>query len=601
MFRKSCRWKFALWMCGAIIPAGFAAAEEQGVYQVFVARPTINNYAVQSGKPLPAVWQEGTALHVTACRDEREPASFVIQTKQPLRKVDVRMGELRGKGASIPADAVDIRVAAPCFRRITDFPGTLNWVLLHDPDLLKVLDQPDPVVATSTAPSELAYVKTTVFTREPIDTPTLQPADIDDRRQFWLTVHVPKTARAGVYTGSLKITCENAPKKELSLKLTVPDFDLPPPAFEYSVYYPAWMEGGDLKKGNASNYVVLSESQYLAELRNMAEHGCLNPNIYDGPQLKSDGTLDFTHLEKVLDLRRQAGISSGALYLVGTGPVITSTKIDKKQQQANIRWVRQIVDWAKQHGHENVYLMGQDEATGQKVTDQREAWISIHNGGGKVFVANYGDFYALAGRLLDLPILLHPVVSKLDKFSLMPSETFLGLAPEVCKAIVPGALLALEHQKIINGVHRNGYKIFTYMDPLAGYTLPETHRRMRGLELWKTRLDGTMTWSYAHITQQPHTQPGPIQRVSTIFSFVLRGKEAPLDTLAWEAYREAYDDARYLAALQDAIKKAKSSEARRELAAESATWLKNVSVDANLDQWRAEMIRRTEQLLRPSE
>ena len=32
MFRKSCRWKFALWMCGAIIPAGFAGAEEQGVW-----------------------------------------------------------------------------------------------------------------------------------------------------------------------------------------------------------------------------------------------------------------------------------------------------------------------------------------------------------------------------------------------------------------------------------------------------------------------------------------------------------------------------------------------------------------------------------------
>ena len=84
---------------------------------------------------------------------------------------------------------------------------------------------------------------------------------------------------------------------------------------------------------------------------------------------------------------------------------------------------------------------------------------------------------------------------------------------------------------------------------------------------------------------------------SNLHSFVLRGAEAPFDTLSWEAYREGYDDARYLATLQDAMAQATAAGVRSSLVSSTQSWLDSLPTDVNLDDWRAEMASRTEQLL----
>ncbi len=578
---------------------GVSVAAEQPDYQVYIVNPPISNQAIRPRRELPSTCQPGTKLQVMACRGEYEPASFIVETQRRLREVRVEVGTLQSASGAIAASAVDVRVVAPCFRRITDWPGSVNWVLLHDPDLLVIRRkaQPEERFAGTSAVTQ-AYTKTMYFTREPVDTPTLQPAHIHRRQQFWLTVHVPENASADIYRAPVKIIPKNAPAQELTLELTVPDFDLLPPKFEYSVYYPTWIEGGSLKPDNPQKYAVVSEQQYLSELRNMVEHGCTNPTIYGGPVLNEDGKLDYSLVERILDLREQAGMRGGALYLLGGGPVIIAARpLTPEEREGNVRWMREIVTWARQRGYSDVYVMGMDEATGEKVRAQRDSLSSIHEGGGGVFVANYGGFYELVGDLLDLPILLHPVHIELDKLAMMPAATFLDYPESVQQASDPGHLLQPRYQEIIRGVHDNGFKIYTYMDLLSGYTLPEQQRRLRGIGLWKTGLDGTMTWAYTHITQARHSEPGPLHW-SAIFSFVLRADEAPLDTLSWEAYREGYDDARYLATLQDALQQAKNAGRHPDLAADTEAWLEDVTMDADLDAWRREMARRTEALLK---
>jgi hypothetical protein len=80
-------------------------------------------------------------------------------------------------------------------------------------------------------------------------------------------------------------------------------------------------------------------------------------------------------------------------------------------------------------------------------------------------------------------------------------------------------------------------------------------------------------------------------------AFVIRGPQGVLDTLSWEGYREGYDDARYLATLQDALAKAKAAGKHAELIARTQRWLDNLSVHADLEEWRLEMATRTEALL----
>ena len=193
-------------------------------YQIYIVDPPINNYAIQEHKPLPITCQPGTKISMMACRGEYEPACFVIETDSKLENVLVTVGQLAGNSGAIPSSAVDVRVVQPCWLRITDDPGRMNWLLLHDPSLLKIVYEAN----------EVPFTQGMSFTRTPIDTSTLQPADINSRQQFWLTVHVPADAKAGTYTGTISITAANAPTQTLTLELTVPDIDLLEPNFEYS-------------------------------------------------------------------------------------------------------------------------------------------------------------------------------------------------------------------------------------------------------------------------------------------------------------------------------------------------------------------------------
>jgi len=164
-------------------------------------------------------------------------------------------------------------------------------------------------------------------------------------------------------------------------------------------------------------------------------------------------------------------------------------------------------------------------------------------------------------------------------------------------------MLTPGYQRIIEAAHRNGSRIFTYFDPQGGQPFPEYHRRHRGMGLWKARLDGTMTWAYLHIWTRTIRPEDPVIKDNGVGlspnSFVLRGPAGPLGTLSWEGYREGYDDARYLATLEDAIAKAKGNGKKSDLVAETERWLDNITVDADLDAWRLEMANRTEALLKP--
>ena len=121
--------------------------------------------------------------------------------------------------------------------------------------------------------------------------------------------------------------------------------------------------------------------------------------------------------------------------------------------------------------------------------------------------------------------------------------------------------------------------------------------------MWKTGIDGTMTRAYVdhHAPRTIHFDDQQIKDSGVniaSFNFVLRGPKGPLDTLAWEGFREGYDDARYLATLQDAIAKAKAAGKHAGLVARTERWLGDITVTADLDAWRLEMARRTEELLR---
>ena len=624
--RLNAAWDFFRYHRGATIPTSepetkvTATSDLPGAardgYRTYVVAPAINNSTILEGYPLPAVCTGAQVMRVLCARGEYEPASFLIRTDQPLEEVMVRVNDLSGPAGILPAETVDVRIAQKFYRAITWQNVTIPWVLVHDPQMLTILDKSPKWVTKITEESwespgghtlqeyKAGRSKINQLNKELIDPDTLQPSDIDDFQQFWLTVHVPPDARSGTYRGEVTITAAGTAARTLTLEVAVPSFDLLPPNFQYSMYYPTMLVRPDMTSEQREKYHPVTEQQYLAESRNMAVHGCLSPNLYLGPEQDEAGNIHFTRLSHIMDLREQAGLPKGGmLYLMdGAGMKIGPGELSEQERRRNIEVAQATVAWAKARGYSGALFMGADEYYGDSLRAMREGYASVRAGGSGIWVAGGADLVDFMSDVVDVPVFAHPGAMAVDQRVQWGVDAVEWLLhPERTPNWDPEILLTPGYQRMIEGAHRNGNKIFTYFDPQGGQPFPEYHRRHRGLGLWKTGLDGTMTWAYIHIWSRTLRPDDPKIQDNGVGiganSFVLRGPEGPLDTLSWEGYREGYDDARYLATLEDALAQAKAAGKHAELVAQTQRWLDSITVDADLDAWRREMARRTETLL----
>ena len=273
-------------------------------------------------------------------------------------------------------------------------------MLVHDPGMVRIVDQTpkwvqeltEPPIRPDGTPVSLDEYKAgrsriNRLVKELIDTPDLQPADIDDFRQFWLTVHVPADAKSGSYRGKVTITAANASATTLTLEVRVPPFDLLTPPFEYSAYYPTELEWPETTDQQRQRYNPITEQQYLAECRNMVAHGCLNPCIYLGPQQDEAGNVHFTRLNRILDLREQAGMPRGVtLYLFdGAGMRMGEGELTEQQKQRNMEVTKLTMAWAKKRGYQGAMFMGADEFSGDRLRSMRDAYASVKAAGGGIW------------------------------------------------------------------------------------------------------------------------------------------------------------------------------------------------------------------------
>ncbi|MDP7743902.1 MAG: hypothetical protein QGF67_20860, partial [Lentisphaeria bacterium] len=140
------------------------------------------------------------------------------------------------------------------------------------------------------------------------------------------------------------------------------------------------------------------------------------------------------------------------------------------------------------------------------------------------------------------------------------------------------------YRQAIDGVHRQGRKIFTYTTLRA--PLPQWHRRQEGLGLWRMGFDGVMNWAYCHINGDGASQ-------AMYFAMVFRTEGGVVDTLHWEGFREGVDDVRYLTTLGAMLHQTLGRFPDDPLIAQTHEWLKNIdTAQGDLDAIRREMAQR---------
>ena len=515
--------------------ADYAAAHPVAPYIVLITDPISNNHVLPNRFAVPG--SAGTALAVSACPGEYEPASFTLYAFNELRDVTVQCTDARSGDSILPSSQIDVRIVKCWWQDGIRLgygddprqPTLTPELLLKDPAFVDV-----DLVGKRNALKE---------PNAPRDMDVLQPVSIPAKsaQQFWVTVHVPENAEAGNYVATIAVKPANAPEIILPLTIRVLPFELAEPALTYSIYY-----RGHLARNADGRFEAdpKTSEQYRAEMHNLATHGVLYPTMY---QHYDDREL----FRQAIEMRRQAGLKVDPLYSLGItmggGPPMTPEALAawKEKVQRGIAQVREL-------GIEELYIYGLDEADGERLKAERKAFQATHEAGAKLFVACGGIAFTTIGDLLDLAV-------------------FAG-TPD------PG-----ERKKW----HDAGHRIFSYNHPQVGMEQPETYRRNFGIALWKSGYDGTMNYAYQHEAGRIYDDADGSFRDHVFAYPTVNGV---IDTIQWEGFREGIDDVRYLTTLLNAIEAAKADDAKADVAGKAAEWVTTMDLDGDLQTLRNQMI-----------
>lgn len=475
---------------------------------------------------LPVETSGGAVLECSACPGEFEAVSALVYSEVGVEGLTVSASSLRGPTGQRGAFPVDLRVVKWWYQgKIADLERNhpveysprrvlTAELLLKDDALVRVSGGANFLRSTAEDGTDtyLPCSRSTSYglaSARPVDAATLQPVDVPagTSLEFVVAVRVPDTAVPGAYSGFITFA-SNAGAATLPLRVTVRQFRLEPPRLKYSLYYRGRLsEDGEPCIGSDEK----SEQQYRAEIADMRDHGILYPTNYQswGPDLR-----------RTLDIRREEGLPTGPFYTLAAGHSPTEVR----------NWVRLL----RAYGYSDVYFYGADEAEGEALVAQKADWKAVQAAGGKTFVATYSrsKAYEVMGSLLNLA-----VVSGLPK-----AETAAAW-------------------------HSVGSEAFAYLCPQVGVERPDVYRRNFGLVLWRSGYDGCMDYAYQHAFHSIWNDFDDRDYRDHVFAYPT--VNGVVGTLAWEGWREAVDDARYVATLERAIADCED----RALAQQAQRWL----------------------------
>jgi hypothetical protein len=476
----------------------------------------------------------GDQLIVAAAPGEFEPGSIVIHDKKgQCTAVEFGLDDfvLVGNTArTISKDHIKIRYVKKWFQGGTAWTGIGSSstrkltpeLLLNNPLLVKAnpATQRNQLLVRNSLASQYVDVSAYASKRgretpsveqmDVRDEATLQPIDLDtESQQIFVTFLAPEGTWSGEYRSTLRIRRAGIDVLDIPVSFEVLPFKLDPPALEYSIFYRGQLSN---TAGTISSEQK-SEQQYRAELTNMLQHGVTNPNIYQ--------SFDSTSLlKKALEIRREVGLTNKNIYYLGKSASIAQAADARTDLSKSASIMRQMCSIL---GYSDLYFFGKDEAKGALLNQQLSSWQYARDSLGlKVFTTGYKGTFDSVGQQLDLFVLAgEPNSEEIAKF------------------------------------HSAGKRVMTYAYPQSGPENPELFRRNFGINLLAQGSDGAMTYAYQdsfafiwndfdHEEFRDH-------------NFAYPTTDGVIDTIAWEGFREAVDDVRYLTTLKNMLAKVKST------------------------------------------
>ncbi len=487
---------------------------------------TATNHPSQLQRTPPQVLTPRNSIHnikVFGCAGEIKSISVTLNALTNVKDVSISSTDFLTQNTHLPKSIIDIRTVKWWYQ---DAGGAsygheanrkrkmvlVPELLLKNDDFIRAnhSGRNNWIRSTRHDGSEeyLASDSSSIGRLRPYDSKTLMPVSVKENntKEFWINIHIPEDAEAGSYTSTLTVTYGSF-HQSIDVQLTIYPFELQPSPLIYSVYWPSKLCPWQQATIDCNGQSCRSEEQYRNELANIKAHGVLYPINYRSLSYRKG-------LIKMLNIRNELSMPKDKFFTVSFGKGTTVP-------------LQRVPDWIKlldEYGYNDKYFYGIDEAKKDEFVAQISAFKKIQNLGGKTFVA-FSD-------LKHLNESVEAVGSALNIYNLLGHTSV----------------------KTAEQIHSIGSKVFSYSNPQSAIERPAMFRLNYGFDLWSKHYDGAMMFAYEYAYGHPYDDSD--NGTWKDHMFVYPTMDGVIDTISWEAVREAIYDVRYVQTLLTAIKHA---------------------------------------------
>lgn len=468
-------------------------------------------------------------LKVVAAQNEFEPASFELFSFTDRKDLTISVSALKDQaGTTMPASSVDVKVLKQWFQNGNAWVSYFQDVglklvpelLLHDENMVKVnlaemanyarvKDGKQERFVWISAPAELDPNLFDPIAENFSDADTLQPFSLtkDEFKQFFATVHVPKTQKPGIYQGVITVSDKGNALAKIPLTVRVLPFELPMPMSYFDLNHPVIasimgiVNRDDFAKGYPNN-PELAKKKYKEAIINMRDHGVLWAAV--------------PHDEEGFALLKELGMPTKPIighnfipwYALNFGGRMTYDNV-KKAEDAAVKFAE---FYTKHLGHTDVLSSYGDEQGNAFMVTHRRAFKPFHQYDAKIGYAGHG--------------------STLYKGGYMFKNFPLGISPDETDKIRPRKEIGDNYIGFYAGQH-------------TGSENPQFVRRQHGMQGYLNNLSLIYNYEFA---KGPWNDRATVLYKPMVLSYLNRG--GLVDTIQWEGFREAIDDIRYATKLK---------------------------------------------------
>ena len=524
---------------------------------------------------MPAGGDFTNGVSVILAQGEYENGAVCLFAFGDLADVEIVPADLVGQAGRLPAGNVDVKVVKTWYQQGTAWYGGFQSdvtrriltpeLMLHDEALVHVDYAARQNYLRCDYGAETAYrwISTTGpdVDHEGIAEPKvswIHDADVprpfqlqkDCFKEIIFTFHAPETLAGGIYKGAFAVKSAGRKIGEIPVKAKVLPFALPKP-----------MTFRDpnrrfLPSGYAS-MDVLSSPKFAA---NLAAHGI--DTAYCVGEIR-----DAERARRAKETLEKYGLNTETLMCVlpGSGvatsdPVRESDKSYRQYLEVSNKLNVAMAAIREAFGSDaKAYSYGWDEAPANVVRAERPTWREVHRAGGRTVVSTPYHPYLLFNLDAD----------NIPRQPRLQSR----LNADAMHAANPDFIAAW------------------YGDPHSGPENPDYSRRLYGWLTWRNNYDSFCQyilfrddWTEFFVWKEPFLR-------GLMLAYTQEGDL--IDTLAWEATREAVDDIRYGTLLRQLADKARVSDDIdvQYLGRAAATWIAQVDFErSSLDSLRMEMV-----------